>query len=120
MAEAKPQTESGFLASPQAANTPESGHIYRALRELLDQHGWIQGRCTKGRLTLDVAVDQLLRTRVGDPASGADLARAARVTAHLRELSGASNLASWNDAAGRRLEDVHELLVLAGRAYPTD
>ena len=45
---------------------------------------------------------------------------AARITAHLRALSGAANLAAWNDAAERRLEDVHQLLELAGLAYPTD
>lgn len=120
MAEAKPQIETEHLTSRRGEGIAGSGQIYQALRDLLDQRGWIQGRSARGRLALDAAVDEILRTRVGDPATGAELARAARVTRHLRELSGAANLASWNDAAERRLEDVHLLLVLAGRAYPTD
>jgi hypothetical protein len=118
MAEAEPQTQPADLASRPAEVPSES--VYVSLHELLVRRGWTQGRCTKGRLTLDAAVDELLGTRPGDPATGAALARAARVTSHLRTLSGGPSLAFWNDAAERRVQDVHELLVLAGRAYPDD
>lgn len=120
MAEANPQIESEQLTYRRWGGTSGTGQIYQALRDLLDQRGWSQGHSTKGRLTLDAAVDELLRTRVGDPATGSELARAGRVVEHLRELSGAANLKSWNDADERRLEDVHLLLLLAGRAYPGD
>ena len=120
MAEAKSKTEPEDLAPAAQERPSEAGHVYQALADLLARRGWSQGRSARGRLTLDAAVDELLGTRVGDPATGAQLARAGRITAHLRELSGDADLAAWNDAAERRLEDVHRLLELAGRAYPAD
>jgi len=86
----------------------------------LEQRGWAQGQSRRRRLTLDDAVDELLGTRSGQASSGEALAHAARVTAHLRQLSGASSLASWNDARTRRYDDVVELLEMAAVAFPDD
>lgn len=120
MADIHPQTDQELPAGRRPEEAADVEHVYRALRTLLDQRGWSRGRSGRGHLTLDDAVDELLGTRVGDPASGSALARAARITRHLRDLSGAATLASWNDAPGRRLDEVHELLDIAGRAFPTD
>ena len=108
----------GSSTETSPALAPPSTYV--ALRHLLEQRGWAQGQSRRRRLTLDDAVDELLGTRSGQASSGEALAHAARVTAHLRQLSGASSLASWNDARTRRYDDVGELLEMAAVAFPDD
>ena len=127
MAEANRDVGGGPATSIEA-NDASSGDapgaslsvVYTELRLLLEDRGWARGGGAHGRLTLDEAVDQLLGTSSGKAAAGPDLARAARVALHLRELSGSSNLAAWNDARERRFDDVRALLDMAAIAFPGD
>ncbi len=106
--------------APEFAPVHAPPDTYTALQRLLQERGWAQGSSRRRRLTLDDAIDELFATRSGQPATGAALAHAARVTSHLRELSGGSTLASWNDASARRYDDVVELLEMAAIAFPDD
>jgi hypothetical protein len=102
-------------------------NVYDDIRRTLIEHGWARGRehGRNGALGLVGAVETVVRrVEVVDaalaPAAGPRLAREARIGRHLRELAGTSNLGAWNDAAGRSLDDVLELLTLAATAYPED
>ena len=94
--------------------------IYAELASLLESRGWAQARGTRGRLTLDEALDELLGTRPGLAASGESLARAARLALHLRELTGSTSLLGWNDEPERSFDDVRELLAHAALRFPRD
>jgi hypothetical protein len=120
MAEVDPLVDTGPFTPPHPDVGRARRSIYQELQVLIERRGWAQGGSGGGRLSLDAAIDELLGTRSGDPATGPALARAARIARHLRELSGASSLASWNDDIDRRVTDVFELLAIAGRAHPAD
>ncbi|MBV8951878.1 MAG: hypothetical protein JOZ99_13455 [Actinobacteria bacterium] len=107
--------------------TVEPPHtIYDDVRRVLVDRGLTRGRehTRRGQVGLagaiEVALSQTGRRQQPAPREGARLAREARITRHLRELAGTSNLASWLDARGRSLNDVLDLLSLASVAFPED
>ena len=91
-----------------------------AIAETVLRLGWTRGRAVarSGSVDLLRAID--LTVDPEGPSGGVDVARAARIRNHLAELLPSSSLTGWNDAPGRALAEIQELLSLAAEEYPLD
>jgi hypothetical protein len=97
--------------------------VYDEIVALLVERGWVQGVERRGRaLSLRAAIDEAVgRGSAGESVpDGASLARAGRIGAHLRDLTGARNLDAWSDDPGRTLEDIVQLLGSAAVGFYED
>jgi hypothetical protein len=97
--------------------------VYDEMVALLIDRGWIQGAPRRGRaLSLRAAIDEAVG--MGSPRrsapDGATLARAGRIGAHLRDLTGARNLDGWSDDPERTFEDIVRLLGSAAVGFDDD
>jgi hypothetical protein len=97
--------------------------VYDEIGELLVDRGWVQGVERRGRaLSLRAAIDEAVGTSSASASApdGATLARAGRIGAHLRDLTGARNLDAWSDARERTIDDILRLLGSAAVGFDDD
>jgi hypothetical protein len=97
--------------------------VYDEIGELLVDRGWVKGVERRGRaLSLRAAIDEAVG--MGSPArtapDGAMLARAGRIGAHLRDLTGSRNLDVWSDDPERTVDDILRLLASATVGFDDD
>ena len=97
--------------------------VFDEIVALLVDRGWVQGVERRGRaLSLRAAIDEAvgMRSPRGSAPDGATLARAGRIGAHLRDLTGARNLDGWSDDPERTLDDIVRLLGSAAVGFDDD
>jgi hypothetical protein len=109
--------------SPESRPRPDAAWtVYDDVVMQLRDRGWVKGMARKGdAMCLVAAIDAAVG--VGDPVTGttaAQLARAGRVGAHLRDIVGVRSLAAWSDEPSRTLEEIFGLLFEASVAFPED
>jgi hypothetical protein len=97
--------------------------VYDEIGALLADRGWVQGVERRGRaLSLRAAIGEA--AGMGSPGrtapDGATLARAGRIGAHLRDLTGARNLDAWSDDPERTVDDIMQLLASAAVGFDDD
>ncbi len=97
--------------------------VYDEIGALLVDRGWVQGVERRGRgLSLRSAIGEA----VGIDSSGRSapdgtaLARAGRIGAHLRDLTGARNLDAWSDDPERTVDEILQLLASAAVGFEDD
>jgi len=96
--------------------------VYDQIGALLVDRGWVQGVERRGRaLSLGAAIGEAVGIGPGRSApDGAALARAGRIGAHLRDLTGARNLDAWSDDPERTVEEILRLLGSAAVGFDDD
>ena len=97
--------------------------VYDEIGELLVDRGWVQGVERRGRaLSLRAAIDEAvgMSSPSASAPDGATLARAGRIGAHLRDLTGARNLDAWSDARERTVDDILRVLASAAVGFDDD
>jgi hypothetical protein len=112
----------GTVAPLRRARTTKRT-VYDEIVELLVDRGWVQGVERRGRaLSLRAAIYEAVGSSSpsGSAPDGATLARAGRIGAHLRDLTGARNLDAWSDARERTIDDILRLLTSAAVGFDDD
>jgi hypothetical protein len=111
----------GTVARLHRAPTTERT-VYDEIGALLVDRGWVQGVERRGRaLSLRAAIGEAVGMGPGRSApDGATLARAGRIGAHLRDLTGARNLDGWSDDPERTVDDILRLLGSAAVGFDDD
>jgi hypothetical protein len=112
----------GTVAPLRRARTTKRT-VYDEIGEILADRGWVQGVERRGRaLSLRAAIGAAVGIGVpgGSAPDGATLARAGRIGAHLRDLTGARNLDAWSDARERTVDDILRLLASAAVGFEDD
>ena|SRR6185436_5761820 len=97
--------------------------VYDEIGALLVDRGWVQGVGRRGRgLSLRSAIDEAVGIDSSGKSApdGVTLARAGRIGAHLRDLTGARNLDAWSDDPERTVDEVLQLLASAAVGFDDD
>jgi hypothetical protein len=113
----------GTVTRLHAGHTTRTHTVYDEIIALLVARGWAQGVARRGRaLSLSTAIDEAvgIGSPRGSAPDGATLARAGRIGAHLRDLTGARNLDGWSDEPERTFDDVVRLLSSAAVGFDDD
>ena len=113
----------GTVSRLRGSRTTTTHTVYDDIVALLIDRGWVQGAPRRGRaLSLRAAIDEAvgMGSPRGSAPDGATLARAGRIGAHLRDLTGARNLDGWSDDPERTFEDVVRLLGSAAVGFDDD
>ena len=106
-----------------AGDRPATRTVYDEIARLLLDRGWVQGVERRGRaLSLRAAIDETvgIGSHGRSAPDGATLARAGRIAAHLRDLTGVRNLDAWSDDAARTLDEVIQVLRSAAVGFADD